>query len=152
MEEVTVKKFKSLNGYVYDTEKDALAADAMWTKENTVNLEKEIRLLVNHGSRYIEREKKEHEKNPSSYNTLLVEKTKHGDCYYLTTNPEVIGKICISIIKNNIDWGFYHSIRDEAVTNEIVKTNNTSAAIAFIKERRNYEYEEVEITSASVYS
>jgi len=150
-EQVQVTKFKSLDGYVYDTEKQALAADDVWKKDNEINLEKEMKYHTYYGKRYLEREIKSFEKNPTTYNKLVVENTKHDTYYYLAKSPEDIGKICISIIKSNNSMNYYYTIKDKTLANEIVEKNDLYAAVSFIVARQNYQYENVEFCNPQSY-
>jgi hypothetical protein len=149
---VQVTKFKSLDGCVYDSEKQALAADARWNRENTVDLVKEIKLLSYQGKRYIDREKQKYDKNPSDYSLLLVKNEKHGTYYYLATTPEAIGKICVNIIKDNNTWKYYDTVRDKKIAEEIINTENIFAAIEFIRERKDYQYEGVDFEDVKKFS
>lgn len=151
MEHIVVTKFKSLDGNLYDTEHDALAADARWSNENTVDLEKEILLLTNGGNRYIKRQKEIHERSPKYYPILFVEKQKHGNNYYLATNPDSIPEIFFKILKENNEWGFYYTVRDKSVAENIIKTENKIAAIKFILDRSGYEYESVDTETLICY-
>lgn len=149
---VQVTKFKSLDGCVYDREDKALAADARWNHENTVDLVKEIKLLSYQGSRYIEREKQKYNKNPSDYSLLLVKNEKHGTYYYLATTPESIGKICVNIIKdNNNTFNYYDTVRDKKIVEEIINTENIFAAIEFIRERKDYQYERIDFENVEKF-
>lgn len=150
-EQAQVTKFKSLDGYVYDTEKQALVADDIWKRDNEINLEKEMKYHSSYGKRYLEREIKSFEENPTTYNKLVVENTKYDTYYYLAKSPEDIGKICISIIKSNNSWNYYDTIKDKTLVKEIIEKNDLCAAVSFIVSRRNYQYEGVEFCNPKSY-
>lgn len=144
VEVVTVERYKSLNGYIYDKLADAEKADALWRKENEYDLEKDIAHLTKLGQRemfYLKRN--EEQRKHSRYPMLYVLEAKHGDEHYMASTVDAVPKVYFEILKTNKDYGFYWATADKAITDEIVRTENHLAAIAFVKERVDYQYENV---------
>lgn len=142
MEEVFVTKYKSLNGSLYETKKAAMDADTVWIRENDLNIENELKTLTARGSNRISAEKRKLEKDHSRYPMVVIEKGKHAEHYWLASNPDDIGIIMLNIIKANNE-SYYYSNRDAKIAEEIIKNKNQFAAITFIQDRAEREYEEV---------
>lgn len=152
VEIVTVERYKSLDGYVYDKLSDAEKADANWRKENEFDLEKDIALLTKMGEREMKYLRyNESQRKHSNYPELFVLECKHEYQYYVAKNVEAVPQIYFEILKFNKDWGFYWSDAAKAITDEIVRTENRVAAIAFVKDRVNYQYENVYTLDVTIY-
>lgn len=151
-EVVTVERYKSLDGYVYDKLSDAEKADANWRKENEFDLEKDIALLTKLGEREMKYSRfNESKRKHSQYPELFVLECKHEYQYYVAKNVEAVPQIYFEILKFNKDWGCYWSDAAKAITDEIVRTENHVAAIAFVKDRVNYQYENVYTLDVTIY-
>lgn len=152
VEVITVERYKSLNGYVYDKLADAERADAEWREENEYDLEKDINTLTKLGERdmrYMRRT--EEQRKYSQYPMLYVLESKHANEYYLAMNLESVPKVYFDILKYNKEYGFYWSLAPKAITDEIVRTENHLAAMSFVKQRVDYQYEKVYTESVNVY-
>jgi hypothetical protein len=144
VEVVTVERYKSLDGYVYDKLADAEKADAQWRKENEYDLEKDIAQLTKIGQRdmvYLKRN--EEQRKHSRYPMLYVLEAKYDDVHYMANTVDAVPKVYFEILKTNKDNEFYCTPADKAITDEIVRTENHLAAIAFVKARVSYQYENV---------
>jgi hypothetical protein len=151
-ETVVVEKYKSLNGYVYDKLADAERADAEWREENEYDLEKDINTLTKLGERdmrYMRRN--EEQRRYSQYPMLYVLESKHANEYYVAMNLEAVPRIYFEILKYNKEYGFYWSPAPKAITDEIVRTENHLAAMSFVKQRVDYQYENVHTESVTMY-
>lgn len=152
VEVVTVEKYKSLNGYVYDKLTDAERADAEWREENEYDLEKNINTLTKLGERdmrYLRRD--EEQRRYSRYPMLYVLESKHANEYYIAMSVESVPKIYFDILKFNKEYGFYWSPAPKAITEEIIRTENHLAAMSFVKQRVDYQYEKVYVESVTIY-
>lgn len=152
VETVTIEKYKSLNGYTYDKLADAERADAEWRKENEYDLEKDITRLVKLGERdqrYLLRT--EEQRKYSQFPLMLVLEGKWDSRYYVATKPDTVPRIYFEILKFNKECGFYYSPAAVAITDEIVRTENLLAAMAFVKERVDYQYEKVYTEDVTIY-
>lgn len=152
VEVITVEKYKSLNGYTYEKLADAERADAEWREENEYNLEKDIERLTKLGERdmrYLRHT--EGQRRHSQYPMLYVLESKHSNEYYLAKTVEAVPKIYFEILKYNKEYGFYWSPAPKAITDEIVRTENYMAAMSFIKQRVDYQYENVHTESVTIY-
>lgn len=144
VEAVKVERYKSLDGNVYDKRADAERADVQWRKENEYDLEKDITRLTKIGQRemfYLKRN--EEQRKHSRFPMLYVLEAKHGNEHYMASTVDAVPKVYFEILKTNKDYGFYWTPADKAVTDEIVRTENYLAAMAFVKERADYQYERV---------
>lgn len=144
VEVVTIERYKSLDGYVYDKLADAEKADAQWRKENEYDLEKDITRLTKLGQRemfYLKRN--EEQRKHSRYPMLYVLEAKYGDEHFMASTVDAVPKVYFEILKTNKDNGFYWATADKAITDEIVRTENCLAAMSFVKERVDYQYERV---------
>jgi hypothetical protein len=151
-EVVNVEKYKSLNGCVYDSLRDAEHADAQWRKENDYDLEKDIAQLTKIGEREMRYLRNNEEKRKhSQYPVLYVLHSKHGYQHYVATTVEAVPRIYFDILKYNKAWGCYWTVAATAITDEIVRTENRMAAWAFVKERIDYQYENVYTESVKIY-
>ena len=152
VEAVTVERYKSLNGYVYDKLADAERADAEWRKENEYNLERDVAQLTKIGERdmkYLTRN--EESRKYSQYPMLYVLKSKHDDLSYVAKNVTAVPRVYFEILKYNKNWGCYYTAAAKAITDEIVRTDNHLAALAFVKERVDYQYENVLSQDVQIY-
>lgn len=146
-EVVTVEKYKSLNGYTYDSLKDAELADAEWRSENEFDLEKDIARLTKRGQREIAHLGQYKNRFPELY----VLESKWQSLYFVANSLESVPQVFFEILKFNKDCDFYWSPAAKAITDEIIRTNNYHAAIAFIKDRVDYQYEKVSVESVSIF-
>lgn len=145
-EVVTVQKYKSLNGYVYDTLKDAEAADKEWKQDNEYDLEKDIAQLTKIGERDIRYLKKSDESRKFSlYPAVVVLEGKYENLYFVAKNVDQLPKIYLDILLINSNNEFYYTPNAKAISNEILRTSNYMAAYAFVKERTSYQYEKVTV-------
>lgn len=151
-EVVTVERYKSLNGYTYDKLADAERADEEWREENDYDLEHDIAQLTRAGERDMHRlRRNEEQRKYSQYPVLYVLQSKHENQHYLAKNVDAVPRIYFSILKFNKEYGFYHSAAAKAITDEIIRTENHLAAMSFMKERVDYEYENVYTESVTIY-
>lgn len=150
-ETVTITRYKSLDGHVYDNLADAERADARWRQENEYDLERDIAQLTKLGERHMQRLRENEEKRISTYPIMYVLDSKHEKQHYFAKNVEAVPQIYFEILKYNRDWEFYYSPAASAISEEIICTENHFAAIAFVKERVDYQYENVYTTSINTY-
>lgn len=152
VEVITVERYKSLNGYTYDKLADAEHADADWRRENVYNLENDIARLTKLGNREVQYlQKNEAQRRHSQFPLLFVLESKWASEYYVAKSPDFVPKIYFDILKYNKDCEFYWSPAAKAITDEIIRTENHLAAIAFVKERVDYQYEKVYTESVNIY-
>ncbi len=149
---VTVERYKSLNGYVYDKLQDAERADAEWRREHEYDLANDVVRLTKTGQRdinYLTRI--EENRRYSQYPMLFVLNAKHGNQYYVAKTVSAVPKIYFEILKFNRDSEFYYTPAAKAISDEIVRTANYPAALAFVKERVDYQYENVFTETVAIY-
>ncbi len=152
VEVVTVERYKSLNGYVYDKLQDAERADAEWRSENEYDLEKDIATLTLRGSReHNHTMRVDENRRYSQFPMLFVLKSKYGDQYYVAKTADAVPKVYFEILKYNREFGCYYGAAAKAISDEIVRTANYLAAIAFVKERVDYQYENVFTETVAIY-
>lgn len=152
VEVVTVERYKSLNGYMYDKLQDAERADAEWRSENEYDLDKDILRLTLQGNREINYLMRvEENRRYSQYPMLFVLKNKYGDQHYVAKTADAVPRVYFEILKFNRDSEFYYTPAAKAISDEIVRTANYTAAIAFVKERVDYEYEKVFTETVTIY-
>ena len=152
VEVVTVERYKSLDGYTYDKLADAERADAEWRKENEYDLGRDIARLTKLGERdmrYLTRN--EENRRYSQYPMLYVLKSKHEDVSYVAKTVAAVPRVYFEILKFNKEWGCYYTAAAKAITDEIVRTENYLAALAFVKERVDHQYENVLSQDVQIY-
>lgn len=152
-EVVNVVKYKSLNGQMYDSESAATRADAAWRKENEYDLAQEIASYQSTGERFVARSLSKWNNNLGDFPKLLVEHSKYGDSYHLIKTPHDYADAFYSVFENRKGAGYYeYSSKDSVVAEEILRNKNKSAAIAYVQERKEHEYEGVDIETMYQYS
>lgn len=151
-EPVTIVKYKSLNGQMYDNEKAANRADAAWQKENVFDCVKEVANYQQTGERIVARSTTRWMADSSQFPKLLIERSKHGDAYHLIKSPNEYADAYYSIFENYQAGGWYeYTTKDSSVAEEILRTKNKTAAIAFVQDH-NQEYASVDIETMYQYS
>lgn len=146
VEVVTVERYKSLDGYTYDKRVDAERADAEWRKENEYDLERDIARLVAVGTQrmsYISRY--------FDFPKLFTLRTKHEDVNIVAKNIDSVPQVYFEFLKINREIGCYYTSAASAIADEIVRTENYLAAMAFVERRTDYQYEKVESQTIKIY-
>ena len=144
VEVVTVERYKASNGHTFGTLAEAEKAEAQWRKENEYDVDGNIAQLTTAGQRVMQHMRRNEEnRKHSRYPMLYVLQAKHGDQYYLVNTTEDVPKAYFEILKFNKDSEYYYTPADKAITDEIVKTANHIAAVAFVKARNDAQYEQV---------
>jgi hypothetical protein len=150
-EVVTIERYKSLNGYTYEKLADAERADAEWREENEYNLERDIAQLTKIGEREMKRLRHyEAQRKHSSYPELFILECKHESQHFIAMSVEAVPKVYYEILEYNKEWGCYWSPAAKALSDEIVRTENHLAAIAFVKNRVDHQYENVYVSNVTI--
>jgi hypothetical protein len=151
VEVITTQKFKSLNGYTYDKLADAERADEEWREENEYDLERDIRILTHTGEREMKVMRyNESQRKYSRFPELFVLECKHENQNFIAMNVEAVPQVYFEILKFNKEWGFYWTPAAKALSDEIIRTENRLAAIAFVKDRVDHQYENVYISNVTI--
>lgn len=152
VETVTIERFKSLDGYIYDSKKDAERADARWRAVNEFDLVNDIRKLEAGGQGTVLREERRTADRPGRYPVLVTLEMKHSTEYFMATKPDSLPNLYWDIFKLNYDYGCYnYEAASKAISEEIFKTENKFAAMTFVMQRAEYEYERIQTETLSVY-
>jgi hypothetical protein len=152
VEVVSVERYKSLNGYTYEKLADAERADAEWRKENEYDLERDVARLTEHGTRVMKyMVRNEENRKYSQYPMLYVLQSKHDTPSYVAKTVAAVPRVYFEILKFNKAWGCYYTPAATAITDEIVRTENYLAALAFVKERVDQQYENVLSQDVEIY-
>jgi hypothetical protein len=150
-EPITIVKYKSLDGHMYNDEASANRADSAWREEHEFDLAQEIASYQTTGERFVARQKLRWS-NPTNFPKLLIENGKHSTAYHLIKTPDDYDAAYFSIFKFCKSNGFYeYNNKDAAVSDEILRSENKAAAIAYVQEREG-EYERVDVEEVYTYS
>lgn len=153
VEVVVVERYKALNGHTYSTLAEAEKADAQWRQENECDVDSTIAKLVQIGQRNMSNLKRNEERREHSrFPMLYVLESKHSTEYYLANTADSVPLVYFEILKFNKACEYYYTLADKTVTDEIVRTENHLAAIAFVDNRNNHQYERVTTESVTIFS
>lgn len=143
-EEITVTKYKSINGNVYDTIEDANVADKRWKADNEVNIADVIRRLEYTASKDIQRKS-------GHYPRLISTIEKYDDQYFVCNSEEGMLNAYIDLVTERLRTGYYTEKKDNMMANYITTGLHKIAAYGFIMSRTSYEYEDIINIEATVY-
>ena len=148
-EAVTVKKYRSLDGNLYDKLEVAERHDARWRDENEWEMDKEIAGLCSLYNRLVKRITA-YAAIPSSkpyFPVLVTMKEKHGEEYFLAMTEQGLLDVYWDIFQTRLgDYGLYNYLDGKwaEIVKHIVETEDKVAAYGMIVSRRDYQYENVE--------
>lgn len=154
MEEVTITKFKSLNGNTYDSKEQCEKADEIWKEENEYNVEADIKRYKFEATRVRKMEEKYPDRYSNTYPKLYTWKDKHGDWNFVALNFEgVLDGIWVWFENlSDKEYGYYqYEDRAKHVSARILETEDKDAAYGMIMSRSDYEYETVDFEHVDVF-
>lgn len=148
VEVVQIEKFKSKDGYVYDTLKDAERADRRWKEENEFELAAELTALSAQGLHMWRRmiHSTFFEERGPAFPRLVIFHGKHGDDINVIANPSKLPGVYLDQLKMEQPYGFYDTDpKSKALAKAIADNDNEFAALAFMTNRsdRDYQYEKI---------
>lgn len=143
VEEVSITKYKSRNGKMYDTEQEAIQADLTWLTPPHVKMNNEISKLEKNASRDILQKSMQ-------YPRVIISHEKYDDDYSICLSESGVLTLYLQIVKTRLSSYFYIG-DDKLIAEEIVNTNNQIAAYGWLMKRNHYEYENIENISVTVY-
>ena len=150
-EEVSIVKYRSLDGELYDDEAKAKMADACWREENEWEMDKEIKYLSTRRIRYFDKHVDHFNSNNFSvYPILVMDKGKHGDAYYIAMDRDGFLDAFWKIFEERMgEYGWYSYLEGKwaEISKHILETKNREAAHGMIMERSfcGHEYETIDI-------
>lgn len=153
MKEVTVTKYESLNGRLYDNQEAAERADTIWKEDNVLeDLEKELKYLRANMARLLKKEIRRPAHAAEYY--LLTSYEKHGESHFLGYGIDGLLEAYWRLFKYRMaswgDWGANYgclSKKDKALADHILEHELKHEAAGLIIKRSDYQYERVDYTN-----
>jgi hypothetical protein len=138
-----VQKYRAADGNLYDDVEDAERADREYLEDFQSRVIKEVENLARIGKKHIESKASSMNRNAEiGYYMILTLKNKYQDMHFLARNVDELALAYRSIFEKNYSLGFYHDDEKTELTAKIIQeTSNSYAAVAFVRNRREYDYE-----------
>lgn len=145
VEVVQIEKFKSKDGCVYDTLKNAERADQRWVSENEFDVDVEVAMFGANGRKTLASMiHRTFFGDRKSFPRLVIFHGKHGDDINVIANPSKLPGVYLNKLKLQQPYGFYDTdSKSRAVAKAIFDTNNEFAAMEFLEGRASYDYERI---------
>lgn len=141
VETVTIQKFKSKDGNVYDTIEKAERADKEWDQKQSFDAQKEVSVYEKMCEKNFERIQKRIDVGKKQFPSFWMTEQKYGQDYYMCNGFDDMLEMGWTAF---IMWyDYYQCDTDEiaSVAGLIKETENKKAALAFVLDRCSYCYE-----------